>query len=112
MGILSSQGYPDRFNNNNRHFRPTSCRYAKLGMITGPRPNTKGSFSLRDLFLKVRHVLTLPGDNYAYNSNGNIAFFGTTSSIMDVAIHETGHSLDLLGAYGDQLSSRSFPQEN
>ncbi|KAH8692279.1 putative conidiation-specific protein [Talaromyces proteolyticus] len=53
----------------------------------------------------VRHVLTIPGDNYAYNSNGNIAFFGTTSGIMDVAIHETGHSLDLLGAYGDQLSS-------
>lgn len=23
---------------------------------------------------------------------------------MDVAIHETGHSLDLLGAYGEQLS--------
>ncbi|EEA25516.1 hypothetical protein TMatcc_006255 [Talaromyces marneffei ATCC 18224] len=53
----------------------------------------------------VRHVITIPSDNYAYNSNGNIAFFGTTSGNMDVAIHETGHSLDLLGAYGEQLSA-------
>ncbi|KAL4798403.1 hypothetical protein BDV19DRAFT_356946 [Aspergillus venezuelensis] len=53
----------------------------------------------------VRHILTIPGDNWAFNSNGNIAFSGTTSSNLDVALHETGHSLDLLGAYGDVLSS-------
>ncbi|KAL3462369.1 hypothetical protein BJX64DRAFT_141726 [Aspergillus heterothallicus] len=49
----------------------------------------------------VRHILTIPGDNWAFNSNGNIAFSGTTSSNLDVALHETGHSLDLLGAYVD-----------
>ncbi|KKK21929.1 hypothetical protein AOCH_000188 [Aspergillus ochraceoroseus] len=53
----------------------------------------------------VRHVLTIPGDNWAFNSNGNIAFSGTTSQNLDVALHETGHSLDLLGAYGETLSS-------
>ncbi|KUL82758.1 hypothetical protein ZTR_10898 [Talaromyces verruculosus] len=53
----------------------------------------------------VRHVITIPSDNYAYNSNGNIAFFGTTSGNMDVAIHETEHSPDLLGAYGERLSA-------
>ncbi|QKX57523.1 uncharacterized protein TRUGW13939_04637 [Talaromyces rugulosus] len=53
----------------------------------------------------VRHVLTMPGDDSAYNANGNIAFFGGTSGSVDVALHETGHSLDLLGAYGDQLST-------
>lgn len=58
---------------------------------------------------QVRHVLTIPSDDYAYNANGNIAFFGGTSAILDVAIHETGHSLDLLGAYGDVLSCKSFP---
>lgn len=52
-----------------------------------------------------RHILTLPGNNYAYNSGGNIAFFGTTSGNMDVAVHETGHSLDLLGAYPDTGAS-------
>ncbi|KAL1985276.1 hypothetical protein VTN96DRAFT_8075 [Rasamsonia emersonii] len=55
----------------------------------------------------VRHVITIPGDSWAYNSNGNIAFFGTTSSSMDVAIHETGHSLDLLGAYWGKTFSDS-----
>ncbi|KAL2871414.1 uncharacterized protein BJX67DRAFT_377189 [Aspergillus lucknowensis] len=55
----------------------------------------------------VRHILTIPGDNWAFNSNGNIAFSGTTSSNLDVCLHETGHSLDLLGAYveGGALSS-------
>jgi hypothetical protein len=50
----------------------------------------------------------MPGADSAYNSNGNIAFFGGTSGSIDVAIHETGHSLDLLGAYGEQLSSKLF----
>ncbi|KAL5043456.1 hypothetical protein BDW71DRAFT_188118 [Aspergillus fruticulosus] len=55
----------------------------------------------------VRHVLTIPGDNWAFNSNGNICFSGTTSQNLDVALHETGHSLDLLGAYGDGALSSS-----
>jgi hypothetical protein len=111
MGILSSQGFSDRFNNNNRHFWPTSCRYAKLGMSTGDFLGIK-DIQLTCFVQQVRHVVTIPGDDHAYNSNGNIAFFGTTSGNMDVAIHETGHSLDLLGAYGDQLSSKPFPREN
>ncbi|PCG96818.1 Hypothetical protein PENO1_066420 [Penicillium occitanis (nom. inval.)] len=56
----------------------------------------------------VRHVITIPSDNYAYNSNGNIAFFGTTSGNMDVAIHETGHSLDLLGA--SKVMESDYPE--
>ncbi|KAL3474083.1 hypothetical protein BJX99DRAFT_248533 [Aspergillus californicus] len=53
----------------------------------------------------VRHIMTIPGDNWAFNSNGNIALSGTTSSNLDVALHETGHSLDLLGAYGSEALS-------
>ncbi|THC94808.1 hypothetical protein EYZ11_005715 [Aspergillus tanneri] len=53
----------------------------------------------------VRHVMTVPGNDYAFNLNGNIVFSGRTSTNMDVAIHETGHSLDLLKAYGEVLSS-------
>ncbi|KKK12048.1 hypothetical protein P175DRAFT_0521442 [Aspergillus ochraceoroseus IBT 24754] len=53
----------------------------------------------------VRHVMTIPGNDWAFNSNGNIAFSGKTAGNIDVAIHESGHSLDLLGAYGEVLSS-------
>ncbi|KAL4881635.1 hypothetical protein BJY04DRAFT_218079 [Aspergillus karnatakaensis] len=60
----------------------------------------------------VRHVLTIPGDNWAFNSNGNIAFSGTTSSNLDVALHETGHSLDLLGAYVDGALSSTQEWED
>ncbi|KAL4807440.1 hypothetical protein BDV18DRAFT_151478 [Aspergillus unguis] len=53
----------------------------------------------------VRHLLTIPGANWAFNSNGNIALSGTTDKNLDVILHETGHSLDLLGAYGDEALS-------
>lgn len=56
----------------------------------------------------VRHVITLPAANgYAYNSGGNIAFFGTTLSNINVHVHEAAHSLDLLNAYKDKPLSSS-----
>lgn len=56
----------------------------------------------------VRHVITLPSANaYAYNSGGNIAFFGTTLSDLNVHVHESAHSLDLLNAYPDKPLSSS-----
>lgn len=51
----------------------------------------------------VRHVVSLPAaGNHAYNDGGNIAFFGTTLSNINVHVHEAAHSLDLLGAYKDK----------
>ena len=45
---------------------------------------------------------------HAYNSNGNIAMFNRINGDLSVFVHETGHSLDLLGAYKDKpLSSSS-----
>ena len=56
----------------------------------------------------VRHVITVPSqDNYAYNAGGNIAFFGTTMGNLNVHVHESAHSLDLLGAYKDKPLSSS-----
>ncbi|KAL9088206.1 MAG: hypothetical protein Q9165_006333 [Trypethelium subeluteriae] len=53
-----------------------------------------------------RHIITVPStDGHAYNSNGNIVFFRPVDDMTNVFVHETGHSLDLLGAYGSQLSS-------
>ena len=44
--------------------------------------------------------MSLPSTNgYAYNSGGNLVFFGTTLSNLNVHIHEAAHSLDLLGAF-------------
>jgi len=46
----------------------------------------------------VRHVISLPATGaHAYNSDGNIAMFDITT--LTVFVHESGHSLDLLGAY-------------
>lgn len=48
----------------------------------------------------VRHVISLPASaGHAYNDGGNIALFGDTISNVNVHIHETAHSLDLLGAF-------------
>lgn len=44
---------------------------------------------------------------WAYNSNGNIAMFDRINADLTVFIHETGHSLDLLGAYPDNPLSNS-----
>ncbi|KAL9611180.1 MAG: hypothetical protein Q9167_004165 [Letrouitia subvulpina] len=56
----------------------------------------------------VRHVVSLPAaGGSAYNDGGNIAFFGTTLSNINVHVHESAHSLDLLGAYKDKPLSSS-----
>lgn len=56
----------------------------------------------------IRHVITLPATNgHAYNAGGNIAMFGTTMSNINVYVHESAHSLDLLGAYKDKPLSSS-----
>ncbi|KAI9733476.1 MAG: hypothetical protein M1818_007224 [Claussenomyces sp. TS43310] len=52
----------------------------------------------------VRHVISLPDTGaHAYNSGGNIAMFDITT--LTVFVHESGHSLDLLGAYFSNESS-------
>lgn len=58
----------------------------------------------------VRHVVALPDTAlHAYNENGNIAIFADFSKDPSVFLHETGHSLDLHGAYAeDPLSSSQF----
>ncbi|CAF9943195.1 MAG: hypothetical protein ALECFALPRED_010827 [Alectoria fallacina] len=57
----------------------------------------------------VRHVINLPDPSmiYAYNWAGNIAMFDRINGDLTVFIHETGHSLDLLGAYLDKPLSGS-----
>ena len=39
---------------------------------------------------------------HAYNKGGNIAIFGNITGFLTVFIHETSHSLDMLGAYTQQ----------
>lgn len=49
-----------------------------------------------------------PANNtYAYNVGGNIAMFDRINGDLTVFIHETGHSLDLFGAYPDNPLSSS-----
>ena len=56
----------------------------------------------------VRHIVYLPAnETWAYNSGGNIAMFGRIDGDITVFIHETAHSLDLLGAYPDNPLSNS-----
>ncbi|KAL9614047.1 MAG: hypothetical protein Q9167_001462 [Letrouitia subvulpina] len=56
----------------------------------------------------VRHMIALPAaSGYAYNWNGNIAMFNRINGDLTVFIHESGHSLDLLGAYADKPLSSS-----
>lgn len=58
----------------------------------------------------VRHIIALPdpAGGHAYNWNGNIAMFNIIDN-MDVFVHESGHSLDLLGAYADKPLSSTLP---
>ena len=44
---------------------------------------------------------------WAYNSGGNIAMMDRINGDLTVFIHETGHSLDLLGAYPEKPLSSS-----
>ncbi|KAI4252382.1 MAG: hypothetical protein LQ352_004318 [Teloschistes flavicans] len=58
----------------------------------------------------VKHIILLPDTGvHAYNDQGNLVVFDTTSSSVgfEVFLHETGHSLDLQHAYvdGAQLST-------
>ncbi|KAL8699058.1 MAG: hypothetical protein Q9224_001581 [Gallowayella concinna] len=47
-----------------------------------------------------RHIVSLPATSgHAYNDGGNLVFFGDTLSNINVHIHESAHSLDLLGAF-------------
>ncbi|KAL3435590.1 hypothetical protein BDV09DRAFT_204020 [Aspergillus tetrazonus] len=55
--------------------------------------------------VKVRQILLMPGANSAFAINGNVAFFGTTGSNVDVMIHESAHGLDGFAAFGENLSS-------
>ena len=56
----------------------------------------------------VRHVVTLPDDaGHAYNAGGNIAMIGDTITNLNVYLHESAHSLDLLNAYGPTSLSGS-----
>ena len=59
----------------------------------------------------VRHMIALPdpAGGHAYNEDGNIAMIDKIDGDLTVFIHETGHSLDLLGAYADKpLSSSNY----
>ncbi|KAL8650991.1 MAG: hypothetical protein Q9226_004916 [Calogaya cf. arnoldii] len=57
----------------------------------------------------VRHMIALPRPEggYAYNWNGNIAMFNRINGDLTVFLHESAHSLDLLGAYPDKPLSSS-----
>ena len=61
----------------------------------------------------VRHIIALPhpSGGFAYNWNGNIAMFNIIDNI-NVFVHETGHSLDLLGAYPNKPLSNSADWNN
>ncbi|PVI06799.1 hypothetical protein DM02DRAFT_609590 [Periconia macrospinosa] len=55
----------------------------------------------------VRHVVDVPAPNgWAFETDGNIVFNKPTDDMFPVILHETGHALDLEGAYnGEPLSS-------
>ena len=50
------------------------------------------------------------GNGHAYNLNGNIAMFNRIDGDLTVFIHETAHSLDLLGAYEQSTNALSSSQ--
>ena len=59
----------------------------------------------------VRHVVALPDTSgHAFNSDGNLAMFNIGADGLSVYIHETGHSLDLHGAYsrGELSTSQNW----
>ncbi|TQV95245.1 hypothetical protein V2A60_009709 [Cordyceps javanica] len=56
----------------------------------------------------VRHVIDLPDKGrHAYEWDGTVTFFAAGEHMMTVIAHETGHSLDLSGAYPDRSLSNS-----
>ncbi|KAL9031605.1 MAG: hypothetical protein Q9196_000362 [Gyalolechia fulgens] len=51
----------------------------------------------------VRHLITLPAAlPHARNTAGNIVFFGSALSDINVHVHEAAHSLDFLNAYEEK----------
>ncbi|KAL9601450.1 MAG: hypothetical protein Q9219_002516 [cf. Caloplaca sp. 3 TL-2023] len=89
-------------------FRPADIRAVNVN--NGPIDDLINRFGRLPVHARqyVRHVVSLPAANgYAYNDGGNIVFFGVTLSDMNVHIHETAHSLDLLNAYPDKPLSSS-----
>ena len=68
------------------------------------------SFSLLPLSLNPPLTISSPPANKfasAYNTAGNIAIFDVAAADLNVFVHETGHSLDRLGAYSDHPFSSS-----
>lgn len=48
----------------------------------------------------IRHVIDVPADNgWAFEYDGTITFVRPIEGMLSTMIHETGHSLDLSGAY-------------
>jgi hypothetical protein len=89
MGHLPAQKHPSSLSN-------LIDRFGKLPVLTRQ---------------SVCHIIALPdpAGGHSYNWNGNIAMFNTTDD-MDAFVHESGHSLDLLGDYADKpLSSTYIP---
>ncbi|KAH8891452.1 putative conidiation-specific protein, partial [Thozetella sp. PMI_491] len=56
----------------------------------------------------VRHVVDVPSDNgWAFEWDGTITFIRPVDDMVTTIVHETGHSLDLSGAYADKSLSDS-----
>ncbi|KAF2111083.1 hypothetical protein BDV96DRAFT_690507 [Lophiotrema nucula] len=56
----------------------------------------------------VRHIIDVPADNgSAFEWDGTVTFVNPADDMLPVIIHETGHSLDLSGAYADNTMSDS-----
>ncbi|KAK7193717.1 hypothetical protein DPSP01_000274 [Paraphaeosphaeria sporulosa] len=56
----------------------------------------------------IRHVVDVPSDGgWAFEFDGTVTFLDPKDDMMPVIVHETGHSLDLSGAYADKPMSSS-----
>ncbi|KAL4822056.1 hypothetical protein BDW67DRAFT_7134 [Aspergillus spinulosporus] len=80
------------------------CRHkdVEVDIATAAETFSKLPVKVRDW---VRQILLMPGANSAFAINGNVAFFGTTGSNVDVMIHESAHGLDGFAAFGESFSS-------
>ncbi|KAL2816527.1 hypothetical protein BJX63DRAFT_430222 [Aspergillus granulosus] len=70
--------------------------YKSISESQGLNPT---DFGVWDIFYNDVSLPHHPRRQLGVHSNGNIAFSGTTSLNLDIALHETGYSLDLLGVY-------------
>lgn len=56
----------------------------------------------------VRHVIDVPDDaGWAFEYDGTVTFLKPGDDSLSVILHETGHSLDLSGAYNEKPMSSS-----